>query len=109
MTKPHETQKSSRTKADPEKRTPVFRKDHAPPNIQTMIRFNLIGSWSSAASKLGGPVHRVRGRARVRFAQAFGLLAQRGELRLHELRLDPQRVLKIPRLAQSLYEVMHGG
>jgi TRAP-type uncharacterized transport system substrate-binding protein len=60
-------------------------------------------------SKLGGLVHRVRGRPCVGFAEAFRLFAQRRELRLHELRLNPQRVLKILRLAQSLYEVVHGG
>jgi hypothetical protein len=32
---------------DPEKWMPVFRKDHAPAKNQAMIRFNLIGSWSS--------------------------------------------------------------
>src|SRR3984957_17777067 len=32
---------------DPEKWKPVFRKDHAPSKNWTMIRFNLIGSWSA--------------------------------------------------------------
>jgi hypothetical protein len=31
---------------DPDKWTPVFQKNHAPPKYLGMIRFNLIGSWS---------------------------------------------------------------